>query len=127
MVPVDAVMVPTEDGQSYSIRLAGNKRKKTTNTNKNNSEKRHKALFLFYRKVNEELKMHGTVYSARIFIRGVRGLPLPLSIAVHVYCMCLFNDPCQPLFHYKVYHMASLRLRDLCMRLDVGNDLLEKV
>ena len=32
-----------------------------------------------------------------------------------------------PSFHYKVYHMASLRLRDLCMRLDVGNDLLEKV
>ena len=49
MVPVEAMMVPTEDGQSYSIRLAGKKKKVAAK-----SEKQRKnlptSLFLFYRK-----------------------------------------------------------------------------
>lgn len=71
MVPVNAMMIPSDDGQSYSIRLAGNKKKAT----EGKQIKHHKALFLFFR---------------------------------------------------KVYHMASLRLRDLCSRLDVGVQTMEQ-
>ena len=43
-----------------------------------------------------------------------------------------FHDIVSDVFYYRlflvqVYHMASLRLRDLCLRLDIDNDLLQKV
>lgn len=34
---------------------------------------------------------------------------------------------CVPLFPNKVYHLASVRLRDLCHKLDISDDLRKKI
>ncbi|NXS11747.1 RBL1 protein, partial [Neodrepanis coruscans] len=75
---------------------------------------------------------------------------IPISINLGQPCKVDAQAPCQPqgtqaqevqvsavskpkrtgslaLFYRKVYHLASVRLRDLCLKLDVSNDLRRKI
>ncbi|NXH22512.1 RBL1 protein, partial [Bucco capensis] len=75
---------------------------------------------------------------------------IPISITLGQPCKAEAQAPCHPqlnqaqevhlsstskprrtgslaLFYRKVYHLASVRLRDLCLKLDVSNDLRRKI
>ncbi|XP_057232639.1 retinoblastoma-like protein 1 isoform X2 [Malurus melanocephalus] len=68
---------------------------------------------------------------------------IPISINLVQPCKVDAQAPCHPpgnqaaskpkrtgslaLFYRKVYHLASVRLRDLCLKLDVSNDLRRKI
>lgn len=70
LIPVQAMMVPSPDGQGHSIRLAGKPSLSESGV------KKHSALLLFYR---------------------------------------------------KMYHMSSLRLRDLCVRLNIEESNMKQI
>ncbi|XP_054247784.1 retinoblastoma-like protein 1 [Indicator indicator] len=92
----------------------------------------------------QELTLHGIANE----MGGITLIPISMSIGQP--CEVEAQAPCQApgpqaqeahqwavskprrtgslaLFYRKVYHLASVRLRDLCLRLDVSNDLRRKI